>query len=178
MLYWNFWNESNFSARFNICNSYLVRDALKSVEKMQIQDNCADFLCNKNSRYIARCKHLTKFYWVNWYMALYVSLGGSNGCQICCMHLLLLLPPVPLPCQPNSKAFSFFFLYSILWWLFCSVRRKTKYCNWMPTILLVGKTNNRNSSRAALRWYHLLICHMFKDLKNYVFRSQFYLTQH
>ena len=80
-------------------------------------------------------KHLTKFHWVNWYMALYVSLGGSNGCQICCMHLFFFF----LQCQEQTPKLSRFSSYSILWWLFCSVRRKTKYCNWMPTFLLVGK---------------------------------------
>ena len=40
------------------------------------------------------------------YLALYVSLGGSNGCQICCMHLLLLLPP-PMRATARAKLQSF-----------------------------------------------------------------------
>ena len=50
----------------------------------------------------------------------YVSLWGSNGCQICSTFEQV---------AKRNSPFSSPLLSS--WWLFCSVRRKTKYCNWM-----------------------------------------------
>ena len=52
----------------------------------------------------------------------YVSLWGSNGCQICSTFEQVAKRNSPFSSSPS-------FLSS--WWLFCSVRRKTKYCNWM-----------------------------------------------
>ena len=50
----------------------------------------------------------------------YVSLWGSNGCQICSTFEQVAKRNSPF----SSSLLSFR-------WLFCSVRRKTKYCNWM-----------------------------------------------
>ena len=54
----------------------------------------------------------------------YVSLCGSNGCQICSTFEQVAKRNSPFSSSSSPSLLS-------PWWLFCSVRRKTKYCNWM-----------------------------------------------
>ena len=66
----------------------------------------------------------------------------SNVAQMCTLVEKVLCVIMGKQWVPNlqhlwassQKKLSFFFFFAqflLAWWLFCSVRRKTKYCNWM-----------------------------------------------